>query len=151
MPRLYDLRSQIKTRLVAAVSGLSATQVVVARRHGLLEQIAQGTAIFENGVAVTVQAASGSLVDPDNEDLVTDTEVTVTVWASPILQDDLADQTEEDIFEDILAALHHHTAAVQDTPARTVWQKLKVLSWSEVDDPDYLRRDIRVRAELLFS
>lgn len=148
MARLYDLRNQIKTRLVAEVADLAAAQVVVARRHGLLEQISQGTAIFTNGVAVTVQAASGSLVDPDNEELVTDSDLIVTLWASPILQDALDEQAEETVFEDILAALHHYTVAVQDTPARTVWQKLKVISWAEVDDPDYLRRDIRIRAEL---
>ena len=148
MARSYTLRSQMKTRLAATVEGLSADQIIVERRKGLNEMIAGATAAFENGVAVTILPADGRVIDPDNETLLTDLEVVVSMWCSPVIAG-LDTQPEEDIHEGILEALHHWVAAVQDQPARAAYHKLKVTGWREVDDPDYLRRDTTVVAELM--
>lgn len=149
MSRAYSLKSQIKTRLAAAVSGLSAEQIIIERRKGLNEMIQAATAAFENGVAVTIEPVAGDVIDPDNEDLFTQCDLVVSMWCSPILAGDLDEQPEEEIHEDILEALHHFACTVHDQTGREAWQKLKVLRWAEVDDPDYLRRDTVIRAELL--
>lgn len=145
--RAYDLRTQIKTRLTAAVTGLVAAQIIIDRQHDILSAIANTVATASNGIAVTIQPMRGRAVDPDSEILYVDSTIIVSMWTSPVLAGALTDQPEEEIHEDIMQALHHFALAVHDTSARQCWQKLKVTGWEEVDDAEYLRRDTIIISE----
>lgn len=149
MSRAYQLREQIKARIVAAVPGISADDVIIDRQHDILGAIAQTVSTAKNGVCITILPMRAQTVDPRSKKLLLDTTMTVAMWTKPLLAGDLTEQPEEDIHEALMDALHHHECVILDNDARRFKQRLMVTGFSEVNDPEYLRRDTTIITELL--
>lgn len=145
--RAYDLRSQIKTRLVAEVDDLDATQIIIDREHDIMGAIETTVATATNGIALTIQPMRGVVGDPDSQQLIIDVSLVLSLWTRPIIAGALTEQPEEAIHEAIMQALHHFTLTVHDAYGRAAFQKLKVLRFDEVDDAEYLRRDTIIISE----
>lgn len=149
MSRAYQLRQQIKARIVEAVAGISESDVIIDRQHDILSAIAQTVATASNGVAITILPMRAQTVDPRSKSLKLDTTITIAMWTKPLIAGALTDQPEEDIHEALMDALHHHECTVLDNGARRFKQRLMVTGFNEVDDPEYLRRNTTVITELL--
>lgn len=147
MSAAYNLRTQIKAAIVTANIGLVADDIVIDRQQDILAAVAQTVAIASNGVALTILPAAGDTVDPDSESLLMDMTLSLSLWVNPVY--DLDATPEETIAEALMTTLHHAELAVHTIANREVWQRLKVLGFADVNDPEYLRREIRLQTEVL--
>lgn len=148
MSRAYQLRQQIRDRIVAEVAGVTADDVIIDRQHDILSAIAMAVSSATNGVAITILPARGKTRDQRSRALVLDTTVTVAMWTKPLLAGELTDQPEEDIHEAVMDALHHHVCEIV-IAERSYGQRLMVVEFFEVDDPEYLRRDTIITTDLV--
>ena len=149
MSRAYQLRQQIRERIVDQLTGVREDDVIIDRQHDILSAIATAVATASNGIAITVQPMRATTTDPRSKKLHLDTTIVVTMWTKPLLAGELTDQPEEDVHEALLDALHHHECEILSNDARRFKQRLMVTGFNEVDDPDYLRRDTTIITELL--
>lgn len=148
MPTPLQLREGIKTRLVAA-GVLAADRIVVERQTDVLARVA--TIVARTGaVACTIAAAEGEQLDAASKSLIQQVTVRLSLWTRTVLS--LEETPEETVFLAVVRALHHYAVpGVHDVYAASFRQRLEVVRWGEVDDPEYLRREVTVRTMLVMD
>jgi hypothetical protein len=144
----YDLRAQIKARLVDQVSGLESDAVIITRQHAILEAIDATISTVANGIAVWIRPMGATHADKRSGALLFDSSLIVSTYVRPVLIGDLDAQPEEEIHEDMMRAMHGYRLAIHSHAGR-VNQRLQVARFFEVDDPEFLRRDTIVESEFL--
>lgn len=144
MSKLLDLRNGIKDRLVAE-GVLAAAAIVVERQTEVINRVTEVTAKL-NSVACTIGAASGQRVDESSKSLLYVATIRISLWAKTVLS--VGERPEEDVFEALVQVLHGYVVpGVNDLPMMTR-EGLRVGEWSDVPDPDYLRRDVSVTSRV---
>lgn len=146
----YELRKAIRADLIAE-GIVTATQCVVERQGDVLQEVA-GIVAKTGSVAVTIAPADSEMLDPESKSLMHRSTIRIHLWARPVLAA-VGSAPEEDLAEAIVRRLHHlvidgiHNVA----PGYEKGQRLHVVSWADVDDPEYLRTTITVRTLLCLT
>ncbi len=146
MSKLYDFREGLKAAVVAADIGLAEEDVIIERQADVLNRINTVVAKKDaNGVALTIGAGSGRVLDPDGCDLDEVVTFHLHLWVLPVYN--MGTMPEEDIFEPLKKLLHGLDVSGEN---RHCLMDMRVVSWKEVPDPQYLVREIVLEQRIIF-
>lgn len=145
MSRAYDFRKELRDAIVTD-GLLSAEQVVIERQTDIFADI--DTAVAESGgMALTIASMSGKHIDPDVDALIFDMDFLLTLWS--VVEFDESLRPEESVHEDLMKLLHHLQLPSFASGVKCN-RLLKVISFTDTPDKDYLRRDTFVKARIYY-
>lgn len=138
MSKFFDVQNSLKTGLVANITALTTTNVIVDQQKDIDNEVskAMNTA---NGLACVIGAPEWENTNPDMPGPRLSVLLRLLFQFRPIISD-VNNDAAHDIIEDVMQYMHLLTL----TPRNHMCEEFKVLNGALIPDPEYLSYAIDV-------